>query len=126
VGLILLSCHMLQMSMDRALYLALIISVMTFTLTALAMGLGALFPNFREDNPTKIVSGFGGTLCLVLSFLYIVGSVTLLAIGSPWGGRGAASNSWVVSAWIGFVVFSVLIGWIPYRLGLRRAEKFEM
>jgi hypothetical protein len=77
--------------MDRTLYLGLIIATMTFTLTALAMGLGALYPNFREDNPTKIVSGFGGTLCLVLSFLYIVGSVTLLALGSPWGWKGETS-----------------------------------
>lgn len=126
VGLLLLSCHMLQMAFERALYMSLIISVMTFTLAALAMGLGALFPNFREDNPTKIVSGFGGTLCLVLSFLYIVGSVALLAIGSPWGGRGVSSSAWVISAWVVFVIFSCLIGWIPYRLGLRRAAKFEM
>ena len=88
LGLILLSCHMLQMPLNHTLYLGLIIAIMTHTLVALAMGLGALFPNFREDNPTKIVSGFGGTLCLVLSFLYIVGSVTLLAVSSPWGGHG--------------------------------------
>jgi ABC-2 type transport system permease protein len=116
VGLIFLSCHMLQISLDRTLYFALIIAIMSFTLAALAMGLGALFPNFREDNPTKIVSGFGGTLCLVLSFLYIVGSVTLLAAGSRW----------VWGSWTGFVGFSVMIGWVPYRMGLRRAKIFEM
>ena len=89
LGLILLSCHMLRIPLDRALYLGLIIGTMTFTLAALATGLGALFPNFREENPAKIVSGFGGTLCLVASFLYIVASVTLLAMGSPWGWHGA-------------------------------------
>ena len=84
LSLIVLSCHMLRMPLDRTLYLGLIIGTMTFSLTALATGLSAIFPNFREDNPAKIVSGFGGTLCLVLSFLYILGSVTLLAVGSPW------------------------------------------
>ena len=59
-----------------------VITVMTFTLTGLAVGLGALCPNFKEDNPSKIVSGFGGTLCLVLSFVYIVFSVATLAMGS--------------------------------------------
>lgn len=126
LGLILLSCHMLQMPLDRTCYLGLILGTMTFTLTALAMGLGALFPNFREDNPTKIVSGFGGTLCLVLSFLYIVSSVALLAVGSPWGWHGEASARWILAAWAGFSVLSFVMGWIPYQLGLRRIKTFEL
>jgi ABC-2 type transport system permease protein len=126
LGLIWLSCHMLQMPMDRTLYLGLIIATMTFTLTALAMGLGALYPNFREDNPTKIVSGFGGTLCLVLSFLYIVASITLLALGSPWGWKGEASVVWILTSWGGFAAMSVLLGWVPYRLGLRRVATVEL
>lgn len=126
LSLILLSCRTLQMPMDRTLYLCAVITGMTYTLTALAMGLGALYPNFREDNPTKIVSGFGGTLCLVLSFLYIVGSISLLAYGSPWGGRGEASVRWILSAWGGFGVLSVVLGWIPYRVGLKRIRTFEL
>jgi ABC-2 type transport system permease protein len=126
LGLIWLSCRMLRMPMDRTLYLGVIIATMTFTLTALAMGLGALYPNFREDNPTKIVSGFGGTLCLVLSFLYIVGSVTLLAVGSPWGLKGEASVRWILISWAGFAAMSILLGWIPYRLGLRRVVTVEL
>jgi hypothetical protein len=126
LGLIWLSCHMLRMPIGRTLYLGLIIATMTFTLTALAMGLGALYPNFREDNPTKIVSGFGGTLCLVLSFLYIVGSVTLLAVGSPWGLKGEASVKWILISWAGFVAMSIVLGWVPYRLGLRRVVTVEL
>jgi len=126
LGLIWLSCHMLQMPMDRTLYMGLIISTMTFTLTALAMGMGALYPNFREDNPTKIVSGFGGTLCLVLSFLYIVGSITLLALGSPWGWKGETSVDWILISWAGFAAMSALLGWVPYRLGLRRVATAEL
>lgn len=126
LGLIWLSCHMLQMPVDRTLYLGLIIATMTFTLTGLAMGLGALYPNFREDNPAKIVSGFGGTLCLVLSFLYIVASVALLAMGSPWGWRGEASVSWILASWTTFAFISFVIGWVPYRLGLRRVRTVEV
>lgn len=126
LGLIWLSCEMLEMPAVRTLYLGVIISTMTFTLAALATGLGALYPNFREDNPTKIVSGFGGTLCLVISFLYIVASITMLALGLPWGWRGEGSVGWILGSWLGFVALSVAIGWVPYRLGLRRAEIFEM
>ena len=126
LGLILLSCRMLRIPLDRTLYLGLIIGTMTFTLTALAMGLSALFPNFREENPAKIVSGFGGTLCLVASFVYIVASVTLLAMGSPWGWHGETSAAWILGSWGGFAALSLAVGWIMFRLGLRRVEKFEL
>ncbi len=126
VGLILLSCHLLRIPFDRALYLGLVIGTMTFTLAALATGLGALFPNFREENPAKIVSGFGGTLCLVASFLYIAASVTLLAMGSPWGWHGETSAAWILGSWAGFAALSAAVGWIPFRLGLRRVEQFEL
>jgi ABC-2 type transport system permease protein len=104
------------------------VTVMTFTLNGLAVGLGALYPNFKEDNPSKIVSGFGGTFCLVLSFLYIVASVTLLAFGSPWSASrwGGASVYGLLGSWIGFTLLSLLLGWVPLRLGLRKVAVFEL
>ena len=124
IGLIFLSCHMLKMPWDRTLYFAINVTVMTFTLNGLAVGLGALHPNFKEDNPSKIVSGFGGTFCLVLSFLYIVSSVTLLAFGSPWV-RGSEFGL-MISAWLGFAALSLLVGWFPLKLGLRKVTAFEL
>ena len=47
-------------------------------LNALAVGLGVLFPNLEESNAAKIVSGFGGTLCLVASFIFILSFIMLL------------------------------------------------
>lgn len=126
VGLMALSCYMLKLPWHRTIYLSGIITLMTFTLTGLAIGLGALYPNFKEDNPSKIVSGFGGTFCLVLSFVYIAGSVTMLAIGSPWGWRGEVSVGLSASIAGGFVLFSWLIGWVPFQMGLRRVAKFEL
>lgn len=126
LGLITLSCHMLRLTADRTLYFAVAICVMTFTLNGLAMGLGALYPNFKEDNPGKIVSGFGGTLCLVLSFLYIVASVSLLAISSPWSPMVFRSPGLIVAGWGGFAALSLALGWLPLRLGLRRAATLEL
>lgn len=126
VSLMGLSCYMLKLPWLRTIYLSGIITIMTFTLTGLAIGLGALYPNFKEDNPSKIVSGFGGTFCLVLSFVYIAGSVTMLAIGSPWGWRGEVSHNLTVATWCGFIFLSCLIGWVPFQMGLRRVVKFEL
>jgi ABC-2 type transport system permease protein len=125
LGLITLSCHMLKLPIDHTLFFAVSITVMTFALNGLATGLGVLYPNFREENPSKIVSGFGGTFCLVLSFLYIVGSVALLATGSPWAREGTQPLSTLALSWSGFAILSMIIGWVPLKLALRKAAQFE-
>lgn len=126
LGLISLSCSMLNMPWERTLYFASAITIMTVTLNGLATGLGVLYPNFKEDNPSKIVSGFGGTFCLVLSFLYIVASVTLLAFSSPWLPAGRHHPGQLVLGWAGFATLSVLLGILPLRLGLRHAATVEI
>ena len=125
-GLILLSCQMLKMPWIRSLYFLAVITIMTFSLTGLAVGLGALYPNFKEDNPSKIVSGFGGTFCLVLSFVYIVASVGCLALGSPWGHLGEQSPIWIIAGSLAFIGWSIGLGWLPFHYGLRRVRRFEI
>ena len=120
--LITLSCHLLRMSWDQLAFFGAVVTVMTFSLNGLAVGLGVLFPNFEETNPGKIVSGFGGTLCLVLSFLYILASVLLLAFGTA-GWRFHAR--WTVESIAGFILLSAWVGWLPVRLGLRRLDELE-
>ena len=124
--LITLSCQMLKMSWGRTAYFLGAVTLMTWTLNALAVGLGTLYPNFKEDQPGKIVSGFGGTFCLVISFLYVVSTVTVLALGSPWGRRSPsfAWAPWV--AWAAVLALSGLAGWLPYRWGLKKAAAFEV
>ncbi len=122
--LIVLSCRMLLMEWNLVLYFCGVVTLMTFALNALAVGLGSLFPNMREENPGKIVSGFGGTFCLVLSFAYVVGSVALLAVGVP-SGRDREPGP-VLMALLAFFGLSLLIGWLPYKLGLKRVARFEI
>ena len=80
VALMIASAMMLSLPLARVTYFAFTIALMSAALSGLAVGLGALFPNFKEENPSKIVSSFGGTLCLVLSFLYNASMVALLAV----------------------------------------------
>lgn len=128
VGLLLLSCHMLQMPAGHTLYFVGAVTVMTFTLNGLAVGLGTLYPNLREEHPGKIVSGFGGTLCLVLSFLYILSAVLLLAVGTPWpwGPAGTVSLARVATAVAAFLLLSAAAGAFPLWLALRRLRRFEV
>ncbi len=123
VSLITLSCYLLRMTWDRVLFFAAVITAMTLALNGLAVGLGVLFPNFKDANPGKIVSGFGGTLCLVLSFLYILASVVMLAYGTA--GREPRTDLLAASVG-GFVLLSAVVGWLPLKLGLRQVGKLEV
>jgi ABC-2 type transport system permease protein len=49
-------------------------------LSGMAVGLGAMMPDFQEQSPSKIAAGFGGTLNLVLSALYILLIVLMTAL----------------------------------------------
>ncbi len=121
-GLITLSCYLLKMNWVRVTFFGAVIIVMTFALNGLAIGLGVLYPNLKEANPNKIVSGFGGTLCFVLSSFYILASVLLLFFSAA----GVHSReSWAAEGIIGFVLLSVGIGWLPLKFGLRQLKDFE-
>ena len=122
LGLISLSSYLLRMSLDRIAFFGAVITVMTFALNGLAVGFGVLYPNLKEANPNKIVSGFGGTLCLVLSFFYILASLLMLGFGTT----GLQSRPfWVLVTVCGFTLLSFLIGWLPLRLAFRQLKHFE-
>jgi ABC-2 type transport system permease protein len=61
---------------------ALAVLVLALGLSGLSVGLGALLPNFRESDPSKIAIGFGGTLSLVACLLYLILVIALMAM--PW------------------------------------------
>jgi ABC-2 type transport system permease protein len=126
VGLMIASAMMLSLPLVRVVYFAGTIAVMSAALSGLAVGLGALFPNFKEENPSKIVSGFGGTLCLVLSFTYNTAMVTLLAVPDvfkvtkrpfpfPW---------WFTPTIAALLSIAMIV--VPMFLATRRVKSLEM
>jgi ABC-2 type transport system permease protein len=89
--LMVLSGYMLRLPGERVAFFVFSITLMCIGLSGLSVGLGSLFPDFHEQNPAKIVSGFGGTLCLILNFLFIILFITCLlfpaiapVIGRKW------------------------------------------
>jgi len=122
LALVTLSCYLLKMPWSDVAFFAAVVAVMTFALNGLAVGLGVLYPNLKETNPNKIVSGFGGTLCFVLSSLYIITSLALLVVG---GGGFHAQVGLAMVSMFAFLVLSLAMGWLPMRLGLSRLKDFE-
>ncbi len=125
--LTLISCLTLTMPLERTVFFVACILMLTFGLNAMALGLGALFPDFRESNPAKVVSGFGGTLCLILSFAYIVACVSVALIpglrelrlaGTEFAGAHRLRLELMSCG--GILVLTLLFGGLPYALAQKR------
>ena len=122
LGLVTLSCYLLNMPWDDVAFFGAVVTVMTFALNGLAVGLGVLYPNLKETNPNKIVSGFGGTLCFVVSSVYIIAALALLVAG---GGGFHSHVGLALVCILSFVALSFIIGWLPLKWGLKHLENFE-
>ncbi len=79
-GLVLLSDSMLGLPWRQILLHEFCCAVLCMGLSGIAVGLGARMPELRESSPAKISSGFGGTLSLVLSSLFIMFVVIVAAV----------------------------------------------
>ena len=72
LGLILLSDSMLGLPWSAIFVHLMCCLALCGGLSGIAVGMGASMPNFRESSPAKIAAGFGGTLSLVLSAMFII------------------------------------------------------
>jgi ABC-2 type transport system permease protein len=140
-GLMLLSDAMLDINWHILLVHQLSCAALCLGLSGIAVGLGAKMPELREQNPSKIAAGFGGTLNLVLSAVYIVAIVMLTAapyhfyLMSVHGLASAQSerltrllgNSTAISAGIALTVVVGLTATIwPLRIGLRAFRRMDL
>ena len=130
------SSWMLKIPVGLAVLFGATVVLMSFALCGIAVGIGVLFPNFgsgsganrQDDNPSKIVSGFGGTLCFVLSLFYIIVVIALEAL--PVFGRGFINAEYqplaMVGAWLGVAIISLIAMAVPMSLAAKRLESLEM
>ncbi|WP_397385796.1 hypothetical protein, partial [Prosthecobacter sp.] len=131
VTLVVVSGISLGLPGQRILFFSASILMLSYGLTSLALSLGALVPNFRESNPARIVSGFGGTVCLIASFVYIVGGMVLLLIPSWQNLRQDAvamvgyNGKIELAALAGLAVLTVAFGGIPYFFAKRQTKNLE-
>jgi len=124
--LVFISDYMLELPPVTIWHHAVALVTVCFGVSGLSVGLGAVFPNRREQNPAKIVSGFGGTLNLVLSVFFV--AVVLVLTVVPYGFRLARQGRWgleTVCALVATVVVGLVAGLVPMGLGLRSLRRLE-
>lgn len=126
-----LSSLMLRTPASLAVLHALALFGICLGLSGLSVGLGAMYPNFAEDNPSKIVAGFGGTLNLVLSLAFVVAVMLIQAVpcwlyfGRGLIGRGDF-NTWLMIAMAAIGALSLITCLIPMQMGLRNVRNLEV
>jgi ABC-2 type transport system permease protein len=131
--LILFSNLMLAMPAEIVLAHVLTVALVSLGLSGLSVGLGACLPNFRESDPSKIAVGFGGTLNLVASLLFLVSEVALVALPlhlllAVRGGQNLSLSSqdwWLgLGALLGLLLAGAAV-WLPLRAGCRALRRME-
>jgi ABC-2 type transport system permease protein len=106
---------------------------MTFGLTSLSVGFGAMYPRFRYENVAQIPNGFGGLMYMMSSVLFVGTIVVLealpvhLLVMAAYYNRTLGGFEWFRIALSFFLI--LLVGTIvfiaPMRVGLRRLEEME-
>jgi len=104
----------------------------TFALTALALGFGALYPNYETENVAEIPTSFGGLLFMMSAVTYLAGVVVMeawpvylfLAARLREGGT-AVSPMPVVLGGAGVLALTAAAVVLPLRAGVRRVRAVE-
>jgi ABC-2 type transport system permease protein len=107
--------------------------LMTFGITAIGVGMGALYPKFNFDNAAEIPTSFGGAVCMILSIAFIgiavmieAWPIYLLAMEGLNPGRLTVPHLWVIApslAAVAGLTFAAVA--VPLRLGLKRLEQLK-
>ena len=105
----------------------------TFAITALALGLGALFPNYDTENVAEIPTSFGGLVFMMTAVIYLAGVVVLeawpvyLFLQSRFqGGEAQVSVVPLVLGVSGAALLTAFATVVPLWAGVRRVRTVEV
>jgi ABC-2 type transport system permease protein len=137
--LVVLSDLMLRMSPVMIGLHVGMIAVLCLGLSGISVGLGARLPNLRETDPSKIAAGFGGTLNLLVSLVFIFAIVTALAVpchlyfagqehpeAAGWTLSHSAFRFWLSVAIVISLMVGILGTLVPLRIGIKAFQRMEL
>ena len=117
------SCLMLDLSSLVTWNSVAVVFCISLSLSGTATGLGAIFMDLDVKTPAKIISGFGGTLNLVLGLAAVLLSICPLAVifhffatgHLPW----STVEHYLMLAYMWMAVVTILLSVVPLLLGRR-------
>jgi ABC-2 type transport system permease protein len=90
--------------------------MITFGITSLGVGLGAVFPRFKHENVAQIPTGFGGIVYMLITMLFI-GAVIIIEAwptyriftAQTFGGRISSSERLLIAVSFFILVLAINI-----------------
>ena len=136
--LVILSDVMLEVGTAMICIHVVIVAILCLGLSGISVGLGARLPNLREDDPSKIATGFGGTLNLLVSLIFITIEIAGLGVFCHLVLATSEANDlgfvvvsdagypiWLIGLAVGSIVAGVLAIVVPLRIGIRAFNEME-
>ena len=104
---------------------------LTFAIAALALGFGALYPQFETENAAQIPTSFGGlvymtaTIALLGAVLRTLWTAVYAYVRAVYQGQPVVVDAWMISWFAVAAVLCAAATVLPLWVGLRRMERFE-
>ncbi len=131
VGIVGVTDAMLQVTQFIFMVSIFTITMLTFAVAGLALGLGAVFPQYDTENAAQIPTSFGGLVFMMMS-AGLVGGVVLLEARPVYGYLAAEAFGTPASPMDMYVSFGLALllclicTFIPLTVALHRLERVEL
>ena len=124
-----LAAWMLQVDGRLGLLSLALTTAIALAVSALSTGLGALFLDLRQSNPVAILSGFGGTMNLVLSLGFMAGMILPFGLVWHWHASESINATLFFTANVAAVIWGLMLTTLavalPLWLGIRSLRNRE-
>jgi ABC-2 type transport system permease protein len=107
--------------------------LMTFGITAICVGVGAIYPKFAYDHVAEIPTSFGGAICMIFS----IGFIALIVVVEAWPiylltsralspGGSSTSIPWVIAPSLTVAIALTIVAVVvPIKKSLRSLEAMK-
>ncbi len=107
------------------------IVLLTLAIAAMALGFGALYPQFETENAAQIPTSFGGLVFMMTTIVLLAVVIVIEAIPvygylqATFQGRPVEITPLMIGAFVLVVVVCTFATVLPLRIGLKKMEEFE-
>ena len=104
---------------------------LTFAIAALALGFGALYPQFETENAAQIPTSFGGlvymmaTIALLAAVIVALWQAVYAYVRAVYVGEPVVVDGWMIFWFAVAALICAAATALPLRIGLRKMESFE-
>ncbi len=106
-------------------------AALTLAIGAMALGFGALYPQFETENAAQIPTSFGGLVFMMATIALLAGVLVALSqavytyVRAAYEGRPLVVNAAMLMWFAVAAALCAAATAIPLRVGLRKMETFE-